>query len=656
MKRQSSKDSSLRLRVFILAVAFTFIGNIWLRYTGLITHSGNFAESVPPIPAVAALLLLVSINPFLHRWLRPLALSDGEVLTVYTMVAISVSMSSVGMIRYFLPVLTAPFYFATPENEYHLFNRYLPKWMAVQDRVAIWESYEGSIDGAVPWGAWLLPLAMWTLFFILFFWTMLCMVVIFRRQWVEHERLVFPVARFCAEIAKTEETRWRVPSFFMNRLMWLGFGVTFFYNLLNILHAFFPSFPAPGKYVDIGRVFTDRPWSAVRPLAFQFRPAVFGLAYLMPLDVNFSVWFFYLSFKLVAVLASAFGWSYPGFPFLFEQASGAYIGLAIMLVWAARRHLLNVLTCAFRGGDKLDEDEPLPYRVALFGGIIGFAGICAWARAAGIATDAVLMYFLLLLGTALVYTRIRAEAGAPMIWLFPWANNKNVLLQVFGGRYFMRDGSFRTLSVMASLAFLARGYYPQFMAYQMEGFKLTEGTRVSARQVALAIMLALLIGLAIGYWMHLTTYYEYGANILEGGTPEWGGTRGAGLIRQEYNRLHGLLGSTGAPDVPRSIAIGFGFVFALGIAVLRRSILSFPLHPLGYAMVTAYGDPLWGAFLSAWIIKKSVIRLGGIGLYRRLIPLFLGITLGHFFTAGILWGILGTMGEEVFRGYGVWFG
>ncbi|HEX30550.1 TPA: hypothetical protein ENG04_10765 [Candidatus Poribacteria bacterium] len=254
------------------------------------------------------------------------------------------------------------------------------------------------------------------------------------------------------------------------------------------------------------------------------------------------------------------------------------------------------------------------------------------------------------------HTRIRAEAGAPMIWLFPWANNKNVLLQVFGGRYFMRDGSFRTLSVMASLAFLARGYYPQFMAYQLEGFKLTEGTRVSARQVALAIMLALLIGLVIGYWMHLTTYYEYGANILEGGTPEWGGTRGAALIRQEYNRLHGLLGSTGAPDVPRSIAVGFGFVFALGIAVLRRSILSFPLHPLGYAMVTAYGDPLWGAFLSAWIIKKSVIRLGGIGLYRRLIPLFLGITLGHFFTAGILWGILGTMGEEVFRGYGVWFG
>ena len=68
------------------------------------------------------------------------------------------------------------------------------------------------------------------------------------------------------------------------------------------------------------------------------------------------------------------------------------------------------------------------------------------------------------------------------------------------------------------------------------------------------------------------------------------------------------------------------------------------------------GDPLWGAFLVAWTVKVSVTRLGGIGLYRRLVPMFLGVTLGHFFTAGILWGALASLGAEVFRGYGVWFG
>lgn len=272
------------------------------------------------------------------------------------------------------------------------------------------------------------------------------------------------------------------------------------------------------------------------------------------------------------------------------------------------------------------------------------------------ASDVALMLLALLLGTALVYTKIRAEAGAPMIWLFPWAVNKNVLYNLLGPRYFVRAGSYQTMSVMASLAFLGRGYYPQFMAYQMEASKLSRERSVSVKRIAWGIMLALVIGLVIGYNMHLTAYYEYGANVLEGGTREWGGTRGASLIRQEYNRMHGLIGAAGGPNATAAGATSFGFLFTLLLATLRRGMVQFPLHPMGYAMVTAYGDPLWGAFLTAWTIKVAVTRLGGIGLYRRLVPLFLGITLGHFFTAGILWGALAAGGSEVFRGYGVWFG
>ncbi|MEO2006255.1 MAG: DUF6785 family protein, partial [Candidatus Poribacteria bacterium] len=103
-----------------------------------------------------------------QRWMKRLALSQAEVLTTYCMTAIAISMSSVGMIRYFLPVLTAPSYFATPENEYALFNRYLPDWLVVSDPAAVVDSYRGSATGVVPWDAWLLPLGVWTVFFLLF--------------------------------------------------------------------------------------------------------------------------------------------------------------------------------------------------------------------------------------------------------------------------------------------------------------------------------------------------------------------------------------------------------------------------------------------------------------------------------------------------------
>ena len=656
-QRAEKSTSGLTVRALILSLIFIWIGNYWLKYTGLITHSGNFAESVPPIPAVAALIFMVAINPLLLRFVKVLSLSQAEIIVVYSTVAIAISMSSIGMVRYFLPVLTAPFYFATPENEFVLFNQHLPHWFVVTNKRAILESYEGGgVSAFVPWNAWILPLTLWTLLFIALFWTMLCLVAIFRRQWIEHERLVFPVARFGLEIAGETQPKSLVAPFFKNPYMWIGFGLAFCYNLVNILHAFDPAIPALGKRFNLGMFFTERPWSAIHPITFQYRPAIFGLAYLMPLDVNFSVWFLYFVLKVEAVVTSAFGYNMSGFPYVHDQSSGAFLALALAFCWIARQHIRDVVAKGFGSCTVDDSDEPLPYRVAFFGAIGGFVFACVWCVAAGMSIRTVLMYFGLILAFALVYTKIRAEAGAPMIWLFPYGEHKRVMLNAFGPRAFIHNGSFQNLSVFASLTFLSRGYFPAFMAYQLEAIKLGDDVRMSRRVMIFVIMLALVIGLVGGYWMHLDTFYEYGSNILEGGDGIIGGTRGASLIRQEYNTLKSYLISDNSPNSARTGAVGFGFAFTALLTILRRSFLQFPLHPLGFAMVTAYGDPLWGAFLAAWVFKLLITKLGGIGLYRKLVPAFLGIALGHFFTAGILWGILGTMGNEIFRRYGVWFG
>lgn len=655
--RQTGKHltSGLTARSLILSIVFILIGNYWLKYTGLITHSGNYAESVPPIPALAGLIVMVAINPFLRKF--RISLSWPEIMVTYNLVAIAISMSSIGMVRYFLPVLTAPFYFATPENEYDMFNRYLPDWFVVSDKKAIRESYEGSIDGLVPWSEWLVPLIVWTIFFIVLFWTMLCILVIFRSRWVEKERLTFPIVQFAIEIAReNKDKRSLIAPFFKNPITWIGFSISFFYNLMNILHAIYPNFPAPGKSFDIGGIFTDRPLNALSPMSFQYRPEIFGIGYLMPMEVNFSVWFFYFVLKFEAVMASIMGYNVPGFPFVHEQSSGAFLALFVFLCLAARHEIKDILAKAV-GIKKVDDSkEPLPFRWAVFGCIFGIIFMCIWCHAAGMTVITALVYFTLILGFALVYSRIRAQAGSPMIWLFPYGEHKKLMIDAVGARAFIHEGSFANLTVFASLTFLSRGYFPAFMAYQLESFKFADETGASRRVMTFVIILALVVGLAAGYWMHLTTYYEYGANILEGGTGIWGGTRGAGLIRQEYDSMQRYMVSDNAPNYARTAASGFGLIFTAALVILRHAFLWFPLHPLGFAMVTAYGDPLWGAFLSVWIIKKLVMKFGGIGLYRKLVPGFLGIALGHFFTAGILWGALATTGKELFRAYGVWFG
>ncbi|MFC1718781.1 DUF6785 family protein [Candidatus Poribacteria bacterium] len=649
--------SGLTVRSLILSVVFVLLGNYWLKYTGLIAHSGNFAESVPPIPAVAGLILMVAFNPLLRRLIRKISLSAAEVIVTYNLVTIAVSMSSIGMVRYFLPVLTAPFYFATPENEYNIFNKHLPDWFVVSDSRALKESYEGSLDGSVPWGAWIVPLLVWTAFFIVLFWTMLCILVIFRRRWVEKERLTFPVVQFALEIAREDENkRSLVAPFFKNHIMWIGFSISFFYNLLNILNAIYPNVPAPGKSFNIGAIFTDRPLNAIRPMSFQYRPAIIGIGYLMPMGVNMSVWVFYFVLKFESVMASIMGYQIPGFPFVHNQSAGAFLALMIFLCWVARHEIKDVFAKAIGIKEVDDSQEPIPYRWAAFGSVFGIILICIWCRAAGMTVMTALVYFILIIGFALVYSRIRAQAGSPMIWLFPYGEHKTLMIDAVGPRAFIPDGSYANLTVFANLTFLSRGYFPAFMAYQLESFKHADLVGSSKRVMAFVIMLALVMGLAAGYYMHLTSFYDYGSNILEGGSGVMGGTRGAALIRQEYNKMQGYTVSNNSPDYTRTAAAGVGFLFTFALVLLRQAFLWFPLHPLGFAMVTAYGDPLWGPFLSVWIIKKLVMKYGGMRMYRKLVPGFLGLALGHFFTAGILWGALATTGKELFRAYGVWFG
>ena len=84
--------------------------------------------------AVLTLLLLVAINLLIKRWLPKAVLTQGELLTIYTMLSLSVAIAGHDMLQVLAPVLGHPFWFATPENEWSsLFFRYLPRWLVVDD-------------------------------------------------------------------------------------------------------------------------------------------------------------------------------------------------------------------------------------------------------------------------------------------------------------------------------------------------------------------------------------------------------------------------------------------------------------------------------------------------------------------------------------------
>ncbi|MCY3766491.1 MAG: hypothetical protein OXH06_13825, partial [Gemmatimonadetes bacterium] len=94
-----------------------------------------------------------------------------------------------------------------------------------------------------------------------------------------------------------------------------------------------------------------------------------------------------------------------------------------------------------------------------------------------------------------------------------------------------------------------------------------------------------------------------------------------------------------SPDPVKPEVFGYfgaGCIAMLALTFLRYRVPWWPLHPLGLA-VTWSGmtvHSVLSVFL-AWSVKAIVLKAGGVFLYRRSIPFFLGLMVGYALNVGI---------------------
>ena len=216
-------------------------------------------------------------------------------------------------------------------------------------------------------------------------------------------------------------------------------------------------------------------------------------------------------------------------------------------------------------------------------------------------------------------TRIRAETGNA--WLFgPMMDPHRLVLTALQGRLSLRD-----LTIMAFLRSLSNfDMRCQSMPHQLDAFKIADSAQLRPRQVSTAIIIAIAFGIPVALWLALEVWYSQGAL---GRAEPWRTTMGrnihqeiiAQLLRPE-RRAGQQLG-----------AVGVGFVVTLLLTWVRAMWVSWPLHPIGYAMAgTNTMGSLWLPFFLAWLVKWFCLRAGGMRAYRRAMPFFLGLILGDF--------------------------
>jgi hypothetical protein len=99
----------------------------------------------------------------------------------------------------------------------------------------------------------------------------------------------------------------------------------------------------------------------------------------------------------------------------------------------------------------------------------------------------------------------------------------------------------------------------------------------------------------------------------------------------------------------REVGVGAG-ITAL-FTVLHHRFVGFPFHPVGYAVACGWVmSAMWFSVFLAWLTKWVILKFGGIQLYRKMVPFFLGVILGQHVIGG-LWTII----REIVGGYGYRF-
>lgn len=607
----------------MLALALVPLNAWWLTQIEYVRYSDNATTSSLFFNAIAVLLLLLAANALLGR-LRPRwVLAPGELVTVYLAVAVGSNLAGHDQMQILFTTITYVVRRSAvdPGWEQRLMP-HVPPHLVLSDRAAVENLYygESTLYRADHLAAWLEPLAWWTLLVLLVVWVMLCMAALMRKQW-DSERLSYPIAEVPVQVITQAETLFRRP------LLWGGFAVGAAGQTLNLLHALYPSIPG----VPIGVQYyqaAEYPWRAAGSIPISSFPFAYGLTFLLPLQIGFSCWFFFWLSRLELVVAAMYGHTdWNGFPYVRQQGVGAAIGFGLLVLWMARAHLRHAWRAALGLAKPRDEGEAMSYRVAVFGFLLGTAGLIGFAVAvAGMRLVTALYYFAVLLIIVLVVTRLRAEVGLPTFEFYQVGADE-VLQRVSGTRAW----STGDLTAMSLFFWLTRTHRQFPMQTQIDGLRLARRCGMGLGGTTWLILGASVVGVLAAWWAFLHVMYRVGYESAHFQGPAiWA----FGL--DPWRKLDTWLQSPRPPD-PGAVGayfVGAGVVFFL--AVMRQQFVGWPFHPAGYLVSGSFGlMRLWLPLFVSWLVKALLLRYGGLRAYRAALPFFLGLVLGEF-SAGFL--------------------
>jgi hypothetical protein len=508
----------------------------------------------------------------------------------------------------------------------------------------------------IPWDVWGPPARLWSLVILALGTATVCLSLIVHTQWSKNELLTYPVARFLGETLQRDSTR-RFPDILYNKIFWLGFLFVAVYHTYNGLATWFPAIPGFSGRINLG------PLTVLFPNARQvvnmhglFNPLIFFsvIAFAFFLDSRISlslgvtnlIWVMFGAFLLANGMQLVGGPTGPGSGVLISF--GAYLGIAVMIVYTGRRYYRDAALASFGLGAK----QEIPAHVAWAGRGMLLATLVAvyGLYAAGMNVFWASLLTLVLLLMFLVMGRMVAETG--LFFMKPLWVPASVITALFG---FEMIGPTQFVLMALATALLAGDPRETLMPFILNGLKLGESAtgdepRGQGR-LGVALLLMVFVSFFVAGAVTLHTQYNRGLSSADRfatqGVP-------AGPFRNLDRNVSELAArgtlsqvvaettagtpfriSPGSGVVPWVLG---GFVVVLLFAFARLRFTRWPFHPVIFLVWGSFPIIRFGAsFFIGWMIKEAVVKTTGAKGFRTVKPMMVGVIAAEV-VAAIVWG------------------
>ncbi|MBN1807535.1 MAG: hypothetical protein JW909_00590 [Planctomycetes bacterium] len=658
-------------------------------------HVYPSSTMIPVLAFGMLILLVIAVNPALRglqmamKWLSVpmdnlfVKLSRAELVCVFATLLVTAGISTYGLVDQLVPMMTAPWNpeWNTPQAGWdEQLLPYMNKDLYISDPAAVRVFREGlpvprpaesapsaekwafrwEVFKEVPWGVWLKPLGYWMIFIAGAYGMFYSLTQIVLGYWSGREKLIFPLAKLPeAVIPEPGEERSWVPKVFKAPGFWAGFALSFLVISWNAMVA--AEWITGLSKITLGmsswRTEQILQGSFVEgltggyshPLTFLIIFTAIGIAFLLPTEISFSAWFYFLFAKFMLLVAVWLGygrnmndfptdWLWMDNPISAQGAGGILLFSAVSLYRSIRQYFIYAK--GKRGGERIKLMLPV------IGLAVSLAVVTLWlnwnwrnydARAAA-PGDApgyfsTMIFSMLIVGFLTLITlglmRIVAEGG--IYWFQSHASFFHSYKMLGMGKYFPSSATFiGPLIPIYQVLFLD---IKTFLAPSLlNAGKMREDTRAGRGKYHLNMVVSLAVTVLVSLAFTIFLAYMEGGQQMD----NWFYSQGpSGIVRQAYNA------ATSPPSFRATTLIWYaiGAAWTAISMLLRQTLFWFP-HPIGYIMlVNPLMSRLWFSFFIGWAAKKVVVRYGGKSTYDRVRLVFIGLIMGELL-AVFLWNVL----------------